>query len=241
MGRAGHTVGRRSRRAAIVAAVAMLLCGGSVGLAASTPTLGRAHARSERGFGSVRPRTIYLGGDPTGLVEHIAWSSWGGRQARGTGIADFVWPGQSVGGGSVRAPAKIVAYDLRSCHGHRAYLKVTWYFPQYGQTFEPSAYQDTCGNSYPDHHYTPPTECGPTAISSPQGYAEQVSAQGIACAAALQLVAGSPAVAYLHTGGRFVYDGLYCGSEGYNPELSEPPVSYECARGKVSVRFALTL
>ncbi len=234
--------GARGRAiAAMAAGAAVLLFGVSSAPAASAPTLGRAHAPSERGFGAVRPRTIYLGGDPTGLVEHISWSSWGRPQALGTGIADFVWPGQSVAGGSVLAPAKIVAYDLRSCHGRRAYLKVTWYFPEYGQSFEPSEYQGTCSDSVPSFHYTPPTECGPTPVSSPKGYADQVSAQGISCTAALALVAGSPAVSYLHTGGRFESGGLFCGSEGYNPELSEPPVSFECARGRVSIRFALAL
>ncbi len=234
---------RTGRQLAIVLVtwtITMALCC-SLASAAQTPTLGQKHGLFERGFGRVRPSTIFLGGDPTGLVEHIRWTAWGNRLARGVGTADFVWPGQSVAGGSVRSPAKIVAYDLRTCRGHRAYLKVTWYFPQYGGSFEPSVYQNTCNSSYPPYKYTPPAECGATVLHSPEGYAEQVSARGIACPAALELVANSPAASYLFTGGRFVYGNLYCGTEGYRPELSSPPVSFECARGKISISFELDL
>jgi hypothetical protein len=107
------------------------------------------------------------------------------------------------------------------------------------QGFEPQQFMDMCGNGYPRHR--PPTECGSVVIVSPQGLAESVNAQGVSCPAALGLVANSPAVSYLYSGGRFVYANLYCGTEGYKPEFSSPPVSFECARGPVSVFFELDL
>ena len=32
------------------------------------------------GFGRARPRKIFNGGDPTGLVTKVSWQSWGGAQ-----------------------------------------------------------------------------------------------------------------------------------------------------------------
>lgn len=216
----------------------MLLLASPAG-AARLPTLGRTHGPFQQGYGRVRPATIFGGGDPTGLVQHVHWVHWGQPETIGRGIADFVWPGQSVAGGSVLSPATIVAYDLGRCGGHLAYRKLSWYFPEYGQRFERQQFMGICGNGYSP--YRPPTACGPIAIVSPEGFAESVSAQGLSCPEALGLVANSPAVSYLYSGGRFVYSNLYCGTEGYKPEFSSPPVTFECARGPVSVSFSLDL
>jgi hypothetical protein len=231
------TGARAATRGAVLAVVLFVLAASAN---AATPTLGRARGRSQHGYGTAHPATIDGGGDPTSLIDHVHWSAWGARQAVGKGIADFVWPGQSVAGGSVLSPAKIIAFDLGSCHGVRAYRKMSVYFPEYGQSFEPhSSFEDICGNSYP--HFIPPTQCGSVAIVSPEGFASEVSAQNMSCPEALGLVANSPAVTYLYTGGRFDYAGLYCGTEGYKPEFSSPPILFECARGRVSVRFELEL
>jgi hypothetical protein len=172
-------------------------------------------------------------------VTHVRWSQWGGQQAIGHGTGDFVWPGQSVGGGSIQTPATIVAYDRGPCGGHVAYRKIDWYFPSYGQTFEPSEFQDICGHSYP--HSVAPPECGEVAIGSGEGRATSVQAKGMGCAQARELVANSPALQYFNSGGRFMYAGLYCGTEGYRPELSSPPITFECARGRMSVFFQVSL
>jgi hypothetical protein len=37
------------------------------------------------GWGTPRPKEIFNGGDPSGLVTHIAWSTWGGAVATGSG------------------------------------------------------------------------------------------------------------------------------------------------------------
>jgi hypothetical protein len=99
-----------------------------------TPILGRPLLPDSSGLGLVAPRNIFFGGDPTGAVGDIQWGSWGGPQAAGTGIAEYVAPGEAVYQGS-RQPAVIVAYDLGTCSGLAMYQMVSWYFPQFGQSF----------------------------------------------------------------------------------------------------------
>jgi hypothetical protein len=113
------------------------------------PTLGRlagifAHGT---GFGQVKPSKIFNGGDPTGLVTRIAWQSWGGSRAVGTGMNDYVGPGQSVAAGT-EEPATVVAFDLGTCDGKLMYRAVEWYFPQHGQSFSARQYEDICTGSY---------------------------------------------------------------------------------------------
>ncbi len=113
------------------------------------PALGRpagAFARG-RGFGQVRPATVFNGGDPTGLVTHITWQSWGGLTAVGTGTSDYVGPNQTVAEGT-QETARIVAFDLGPCGGKLMYRAVEWFFPQHGQAFSPSQYEDICNGSY---------------------------------------------------------------------------------------------
>ncbi|MGH3197875.1 MAG: hypothetical protein ACRDNT_18610 [Streptosporangiaceae bacterium] len=104
-------------------------------------------ASNSQGFGQVRPVTVYNGGDPTGLVMHITWSSWGGNTATGTGSSDWVGPNQSVATGT-QETVTIVAFDLGTCDGKLMYQAVEWYFPQHGGTFDPSQYEDICTGSY---------------------------------------------------------------------------------------------
>ena len=141
----------------------VLICTGCAGPASSSgtaaastqsqgtavPTLGRpagvfAHGT---GFGEVRPAKIFNGGDPTGLVTHSVWTSWGGPRAVGTGTSDYVGPGQSVATGSLQR-ATVVAFSLGSCHGKLMYRALEWYFPQHGQSFSAGHYQDICRGSY---------------------------------------------------------------------------------------------
>jgi hypothetical protein len=117
--------------------------------ATGVPTLGQlagAFARGE-GFGQVKPSKIFNGGDPTGLVTGVAWSSWGGAQATGTGTAEYLAPDQTVAQGT-EEPATVVAFDLGTCDGKLMYQAIEWYFPQHGQSFNPNTYQDICTGSY---------------------------------------------------------------------------------------------
>jgi hypothetical protein len=54
----------------------------------ATVTLGskRFYSPESTGFGTVRPVMIFNGGDPSGLVTKIHWSSWGGPVATGQGL-----------------------------------------------------------------------------------------------------------------------------------------------------------
>ena len=117
--------------------------------AGPVPTLGQpagvfAHGQ---GFGQVRPPKIFNGGDPTGLVTHVVWRSWGGAQAVATGISDYVGPGQTVAGGR-QEPVTVVAFNLGTCDGRLMYRAVEWYFPQHKQAFDPSHYEDICTGTY---------------------------------------------------------------------------------------------
>ncbi len=116
---------------------------------AAIPTLGQltgdfAHGQ---GFGQVKPAKIFNGGDPTGLVTHVTWSSWGGAQAQATGTSEYVGPNQSVATGRPET-ATVVAFDLGTCDGKLMYQAVEWYFPQHGQSFNQRHYQNICTGSY---------------------------------------------------------------------------------------------
>ena len=116
---------------------------GTATVPAVPPVLGMPWAQNQQGYGQVRPATIFNGGDPTGLVQSVTWSSWGGASAVGTGTAEYVGPGQSVADGT-EARAEVVAFRLGSCAGKKAYRAIEWYFPAHGQHFDPTRYIDTC-------------------------------------------------------------------------------------------------
>ena len=121
----------------------------SAGPSAAVPTLGQpagvfAHGQ---GFGQVKPSRIFNGGDPTGLVTQVVWTSWGGAQAVATGISDYVGPGQTVAGGK-EEPAAVVAFKLGICDGRLMYQAVEWYFPQHKQAFDPGRFEDICTGTY---------------------------------------------------------------------------------------------
>jgi hypothetical protein len=99
------------------------------------------------GFGQVRPKTVYNGGDPTGLVISISWHGWGGPQATGAGRGLYVAPGQAVAQGKIE-PVRVVAFDLGTCNGRYMYAAVEWYFPQHNQTFDASLFEDACIGAY---------------------------------------------------------------------------------------------
>ena len=116
---------------------------------APVPTLGQPAGlfASGQGFGQVRPARIFNGGDPTGLVTHVVWRSWGGPQAVAAGVSDWVGPGQSVATGTPE-PVRVVAFRLGACGGRVRYRALEWYFPQHGQHFDASRYEDICHGAY---------------------------------------------------------------------------------------------
>jgi hypothetical protein len=116
---------------------------------AALPVLGRLAGvfTQGQGFGQVKPAEIFNGGDPTGLVTKLTWSSWGGSQAVGSGMSDYVGPGQSVATGTQK-PVTVVAFKLGTCHGTLMYKAVEWYFPKEGQAFSPGQYENICSGRY---------------------------------------------------------------------------------------------
>jgi hypothetical protein len=117
---------------------------------AAAPTLGQPagdFAHGSSGFGQVKPAKIFNGGDPTGLVTNVDWSSWGGAQATATGSSEYVGPNQSVAQGT-QETATVVAFNLGTCDGKLMYQAVEWYFPQHGQAFNPNQYENICTGTY---------------------------------------------------------------------------------------------
>lgn len=101
--------------------------------AGPSPTLGSVWASNQQGFGDARPSTVYAGGDPTGMVENITWSSWGGATATGRGTGYWYGPEQYVSD-SVATSAVVIADQLGTCRGRPAYLRIRWYYPSKGET-----------------------------------------------------------------------------------------------------------
>lgn len=99
----------------------------------AAPVLGKAHHYT-RGMGSVRPKTVDFGGDPTSYVSKVHWSSWGGRVATGTGVACRP-PANGPIALCKPTVAKVKAFGLGSCskHGRAAYTRVEWWFPVDGR------------------------------------------------------------------------------------------------------------
>ena len=115
--------------------------------ATSAPILAGPWGSYQEGYGHVEPRTIFNGGDGSGLVNHIEWLTWGGQRAVGLGIGLYAAPGQSNAEGT-RESAIVVLFHLGACHGRRAYDAVTWFFPQHGEHFNPRQYINACSGSY---------------------------------------------------------------------------------------------
>lgn len=122
---------RRLAVIVILAAVALLAAVGGAPLAktSSAPVLGPGNQLpGQIGFGHARPRKIYLGGDPSGLLCRIHWLTWGGRFAIGTATGLDVVGHQTTAEGKW-APAVVVLSHLGSWHGRSAYLRYAWSFP----------------------------------------------------------------------------------------------------------------
>ena len=85
-----------------------------------------------KGFGQVKPHTIFYGGDPTGLVCSIDWYRWGGPVARGVGIALYVGANESVAQGH-SAKVNVVASNLGTWKGRPAYNRLSWFFTNGGR------------------------------------------------------------------------------------------------------------
>ena len=137
--------------ASIATAIAVAACsttGAPSAAADPQPTLGRAWSPSVRGYGTVQPVRVFNGGDPTGDIWDITWSSWGGAQATGRGLSYGIPPGATTVAESIKQPATIVAYNLGTCNGQLMYQAAKWYFPGNGETFDPAGHYNICTGDY---------------------------------------------------------------------------------------------
>ncbi len=117
---------RRShaRRLATAALIAGALAAPSLAAGGSGVVLGsKAFAPNGWGWGTSRPKSIFNGGDPSGMVTHIRWRSWGGPAATGFGRNPIFKPK----GGYYRRLARVElrAEDIGSCKGRRAYRQLS--------------------------------------------------------------------------------------------------------------------
>lgn len=94
-----------------------------------------------KGYGTTRPTLVHNGGGPTTGVKDITWSSWGGPTAEGVGTGTW----QTAGLGSEEyIPANIIASEIGTCNGTRAYTRITWYFPTKGEKLGDRRLMDAC-------------------------------------------------------------------------------------------------
>jgi hypothetical protein len=76
------------------------------------------------GFGTARPKTIFNGGDPSGLVEHLTWSHWGSRTTTAIGKTAIFKPGGGYYPGLVRAELRATRLGHCSARGPAAYTRL---------------------------------------------------------------------------------------------------------------------
>jgi hypothetical protein len=109
----------------VSACVTLLLIVASAAGRSSTPVLGWGGAFSNgAGFGKVKPRHVFLGGDPTGNVTSVGWHNWGSQRSMGFGTG---WcPGRSVASGH-SCSVSLHAYALGTCHHRLAYTRLAFY------------------------------------------------------------------------------------------------------------------
>jgi hypothetical protein len=76
------------------------------------------------GWGTPRPKTLFNGGDPSGYISKITWTSWGGSIATGSGLNPIFKPQ----GGYYPNPVKIQlrASSIGICYsgGPRTYRRL---------------------------------------------------------------------------------------------------------------------
>jgi hypothetical protein len=108
----------------------------------AVPILGDARAGSA-GFGTAHPGLVALGNDIIGHVSKIHWRNWGAKQAKATGTGYWI-PAGKPASQAQPAPAEVIAFDLGSCHGVRAYLKFEWWLPSLGGHFSAHNAFDAC-------------------------------------------------------------------------------------------------
>lgn len=93
-------------------------------IASANVVLGaQAFAPNGKGWGTAEPAEIFNGGDPSGLITEVRWTSWGGATARGVGRNPIFKP---HGGYYRKAVAiRLKASGLGRCAGQPAYTRLS--------------------------------------------------------------------------------------------------------------------
>jgi len=122
---------------------ALILIPSGLAAPSAVPVLGSAHAfQAGKGFGAVKPRTVFLGGDPTGLFKSLTWTGWGKSKSTGHGKGYYPPPGKPTAD-AVQVPVVLVASSLGSCKGHLAYRRMAVSF-EYKGHMEPGSTLGIC-------------------------------------------------------------------------------------------------
>lgn len=109
------------RLTVVVLASLLFVAGSTAASANEQPRLGAKSFVGPygKGFGTVRPHVIFNGGDPSGLIDHIRWKSWGGAVAYGVGLHAIFKPRGGYYRHRVHAVLRV--RGLQECEGHLAY------------------------------------------------------------------------------------------------------------------------
>ncbi len=111
------------RWVAVVALIVGLATTATASAAAGVVIGAKAFAPVGKGWGTMKPRELFNGGDPSGLITQIHWTQWGGSVAVGTGRNPIFKPG----GGyyAQQVPIKLRASAIGNCAGRSAYTKLS--------------------------------------------------------------------------------------------------------------------
>ena len=211
--------------------------------ASRLPVLGASWGGDQEGYGQPHPANVSNGGDPTGQVRRIRWASWGKKMATGTGTSTYVWPGTGVANNPPVTGARIVAFHLGTCRGQPSYNAVEWFYPRYGESFDPAHYINACTGTYEgiDPRLV---RCPNVAIEGSARRATTVYAVNMTCKAARPLIAHSSAARFVPPRRgffwHFIESGYRCGTAGDGRDKTMP-LSYECARNRKSFLFDLRI
>jgi hypothetical protein len=198
---------------------------------ASAPRLGRPWGSYQIGYGQVRPKKIYNGGDGTGAVIDIHWTTWGGEQAIGYGRANYLSP-------TTRehvAATQVVAFNLGTCDGYKAYDAIEWYFPEYGDKFQGNTYINDCTGAYVMRPGKT-VSCADVRVAGSDVVATAMLALNLSCAEARLVVRKTTPTDDTKAGQSFGLDRFQCDTDVFRP----PTTSVFCQRGDAEFGFNAT-
>lgn len=98
------------------------------------PVLGDSAAGAS-GYGHAHPVSLGQVTTPTTQLTGLRWDHWGASQATATGTGFWLPPTAQFQSQAQPAAADVVAFDLGTCKGTPAYLKLEWFFPSHGGRF----------------------------------------------------------------------------------------------------------